>query len=79
MGIVEPQGGGGKAAVGAGDDVLAPDEFCEAHDPFGDQLRMLHQIRGVADNAGYENLSSGKLDPLEDVVFVFVPGVRRFE
>ena len=27
MGIVEPQGGGGKAAVGSRDDVFAPDEL----------------------------------------------------
>ena len=39
IGIVEPQGGGGKPAVGSRDDVLAPDDLGEAHDPFGDQFR----------------------------------------
>ena len=42
MGIVEPEGGSGKAAVGAGDDVFAPDELGEPHDPFSDQFRVFH-------------------------------------
>src|SRR5687768_10666660 len=75
MSIVEPQGGCGKAAVGAGDDVLAADEFGKPHDSLGDQLRMLHQIGGVADHARCENLTGGQLDLLEDMVFVFVPRV----
>jgi hypothetical protein len=32
MSIVEPQGGGGETAVGAGDDVLAADEFQRTND-----------------------------------------------
>src|SRR6266496_5699046 len=79
MGIVEPQGGGGKAAVGSGDDVLAPDDLGEPHDSFGDQFRVLHQVGGVADHSRYEDLPGGQLDPLEDMVFVFVPRVGRFE
>src|SRR5688572_20325322 len=79
MGIVEPQGGGGETAVGAGDDVLAADELGEAHDPFGDQFRVLYQVGGVADHARYENFPGGKLYTLEDMVFVFVARVRRLE
>ena len=79
MGVVEPQGGGGKAAVGSGDDVLTADEFGEAHDPFGDQFRVLHQIGRMADHARYEDFPGGQLDVLEDMVFVLVARVRRFE
>src|SRR5512145_2019640 len=43
MGIVEPQGRGGKSAVGSRDDALAPDDLGEPHDTFGDQFRVLHQ------------------------------------
>src|SRR5262249_4226516 len=33
VGVVETHAGGGKAAVGAGDDALAPDDLREADDP----------------------------------------------
>src|SRR5262249_40175214 len=61
MGIVEPQGGGGKPAVSSRDDVLATDNFGETQDSFGDQFRVLHQIGGVADHARDEDLPVGKL------------------
>jgi hypothetical protein len=38
---------------------------------------VLYEVGGVADYARYENLSGGQLDPLEDMVFVFVPRVGR--
>ena len=57
MGIVEPQSGGGKAAIGSRNNVLAPDEPGEAHDTFGDQFRMFDEIGGVADYPRYEDLS----------------------
>ena len=79
MGIVEPQGRGGKTAVGSRDDVIAPDDLGKPHDPFGDQFRVFHQVGGVADHAGDEDLSGGELDPLEDMVFVFMARVRRLE
>ena len=79
MGIVEPQSGGGKAAVGSGDDVFASDQFRKPQDPFGDQFRVLHQVGGVADHARYEDLPLGELDLLEDMIFVLVPRIRRFE
>src|SRR5882724_2769262 len=59
MGIVEPQGGGGKAAVGSRDDVLATDDLGEPHDPFGDQFGVLHQVGGVTDHARNEDLPVG--------------------
>src|SRR5215510_11912575 len=42
MGIVEPQGRGGEAAVGSSDDVLASDDLGEPRNSFGDQFRVLH-------------------------------------
>ena len=77
--IVETHGGGGKPAIGARDDVFAADEIGVPLDPFGDQLRVLHQVGGVTDDAGDEDLALGQLDVLEDVVFVLVPRVGRFE
>ena len=40
---------------------------------------MLHQVGGVADRARYEDLPGGQLDAFEDMVFVFMARVRRFE
>ena len=79
MGVVEPQGRGGKSAIGACDDVLASDESREPNDPFRNQFRMFHEVRGVADHTRDKDFPLGQLYPLEDVVFVFVPRVCRFE
>ena len=38
----------GEAAIGAGDDVLAPDCAGEAADPLGDQLGVLDDVRGMS-------------------------------
>ena len=51
------QGGGGKPAVGSGDDVLAADDLGEPHDPLGDQFGVLHQVGGVTDDARNEDLA----------------------
>src|SRR5947208_1536908 len=40
-----------EAAVRPGDDIVAADCAGETHDPLGDQLRVLDQIGGVADDA----------------------------
>ena len=39
-----------EAAIGAGDDVLAPDHPGEVEDAVGDYLRVLHDVGGVADD-----------------------------
>src|SRR3954469_5021331 len=41
-------------AVGPGDDVLAAENAREPHDPLGYELRMLHHVGGVTDDAGDE-------------------------
>src|SRR5262249_18638159 len=55
MNVVEPDPGGRESAIRPGDDVLAADDLREADDPLGDQLRVLDQVRGVADDPGNEN------------------------
>ena len=50
-----------KAAIGAGDDVLAADEAREPQDAFGDEFGMLHDVRAVADDARGENLAFRQL------------------
>jgi hypothetical protein len=79
MDVVEPNAGGGKSAIGAGDDVLSADDPGVAHDPLGNQFRVLHQIRGVADDSGNEDRAGGRADLLEDVVRVLVPRIGRLE
>ena len=79
MGVVESQGGGGEAAVGARDDVLTPDELGKANDTLGDQFRMLHEICRMADHAGNDDFFRGQFDLLEDMILVLVARVGRFE
>ena len=53
MGIVKPHSGGGKPAIGAGDNVLTPDESGEPHDAFGDEFGVLDQaVRATGYLAG---------------------------
>src|SRR4051794_22199039 len=52
---------GADAAVRAGDDVLAADEVCVAHETLGDELRVLDHIRDVADHARDEDLVARQL------------------
>src|SRR2546429_1059935 len=47
-----PDAGGGESAVGARDDVVASHDPSEPDDALGDQLGVLHQVGGVADDAG---------------------------
>src|SRR5689334_15815907 len=79
MCVVEPERGGGEAAVSAGDDILAADQFREAQDSFGHQFRMLHEVGGVADDPRYQYLTCRQLDPLEDVILVLMARIGRFE
>ena len=61
MGIVEPQGGSGKAAVGAGDHVFAPDELGKAHDLVKRRLFELLPDNAVA-VVNLDDLSEAVLD-----------------
>src|SRR2546429_4866399 len=72
-----PDAGGGESAVGARDDVVASHDPSEPDDALGDQLGVLHQVGGVADDAGDQDHLGWRLELLEDVVLVLVAGVGR--
>src|ERR1700674_1747738 len=65
----------GEAAIGAGDDVLAPDEPGEPEEAVGHELWMLHDVRAVAYDAWGQYLAFGQLDVFPDSPFVFVAGI----
>ena len=66
-------------AIGRGDDALAADEFGEADDALGDQLRMLDHVGGVADDARQDELAVGQLDVLPHLPFVLVADIAGLE
>ncbi len=68
-----------ESAIGAGDDVVAPDQLGPAHQPFGDQLRMFHDVDRVRDDAGHDRLALGQLDAFEHVVIVLVARIGGLE
>ena len=67
---------GAEAAVGAGDDALAPDHAGEALDALRHQLRMLDQVDAMRHHAGHQDLVVGQLHLLPDLPFVLVARVR---
>src|SRR5258708_37746569 len=50
-----------EAAIGAGHDVFAADDFGVAHVTVGDRLRMFDDVRGVTNDAGNEHFAFGQL------------------
>jgi len=48
---------------------LSDQDLGERHDPFGEQFRVLHEVGGVGDDAGNEDLAAGQRDPLQDMAF----------
>ena len=66
---------GAEAAIGAGDDALAPDDTGEAHDALRHQFRMLDEMDAVRHHAGYEDLVVGQLHLLPDRPLVLVARV----
>ena len=68
-----------EAAIGAGDDVLFADQRGVLHQPLGDQLGVLDQVRRVADDARHERLAVRQLDVLPDRPIVLVARVRRLD
>ena len=68
-----------QAAVGAGDHVLAADDFSERDNAIGDQFRMLDEIGGVADKAGDEEFSGGEFHVAPDFEFMLVADVAGFD
>src|SRR5262249_40876706 len=72
-------GEGGEAAIGTGDDVLAPHHFGIAADSLGDQLGMFDQNRRMADHAGNERLARRQFGALPHFPFMLVARVRGLE
>src|SRR5215470_4797456 len=68
-----------EAAVGPGDHVLAPQQTREPYDPLGDELRMLHHIGGVADDAWDEQPALGHLDVLPHYPFMLMARIRALD
>ena len=62
----------GKAAIGAGNDVLAAHQASEAQDALGYELGVLHDVCAVADDSWGQNLAVRQLDVFPDAPFVFV-------
>src|SRR5262249_39743138 len=70
---------GAEAAVGPGDDALAPDHVGETFDALRHQLRMLDQMHAVRDHAWDQELVVGQCDLAPERPFVFVAWVRRLD
>src|SRR6185437_10240255 len=68
-----------KSTVGAGDYILAPDNFRKPDDAFGDEFRVLYHVRAMAHYARCQNLPIGKFDVLPDPPLVLVTRIRRFD
>ena len=68
-----------EAAIGAGDDVLAPYHPGEVEDAVGDDLRVLDDVGGVADDARDQDFSVGQLDVSPDFPLVLVPDVAGLD
>ena len=68
-----------KSAIGAGDDIFPADNLGVANDPVGNDLRMLHDIRCVADHAGDQKLAGRQRDFFPHPPLVFVPGVAGLD
>src|SRR6516164_6126215 len=68
-----------KSAIGAGHDVLAPQEIGKTQDAFGDELRMLDHVRDVADHAGDQQLAGRQLGALPYLPFMLVAGIAGLD
>src|SRR5262244_820541 len=64
-----------ETAVRTGDHVLAADQPGVADDSLGDELGMLHEVAGVADHAGDEDLALRQLHVLPHAPLVLVARV----
>ena len=68
-----------KPAIGTGNDVFAADNIGIAHDPICHHLRMLDDVRRVADDARNKQFAFRQLDVLPHAPFVLVAHVARFD
>src|SRR5271170_6723003 len=68
-----------ETAIGAGDDVLAPGDSGEIEDAVGDDLGMLDDVGGVADNARDQDLAVGQFDIPPYLPLVLVTDIAGFD
>ncbi len=68
-----------QAAVGRADHALRADDAGEPLEPLSDQLRMLHDIGGMGDDARDDHPVLGQLDVLPHGPLVLVAGVGGLE
>ena len=68
-----------EATIGAGDDVLAPDHPGEVEDAVGDDLGVLDDVGGVADDPRDQDFSVGQLDVSPDFPLVLVTDVAGLD
>ena len=67
-----------EAAIGAGDDVLAPHHSGEVEDAVCDDLRVLDDVGRVADDARDQDFSVGQFDVSPDFPLVLVLNEKPF-
>src|SRR6185503_8255469 len=68
-----------KAAIGAGDHVLAADNTRQARNALGHQLRMLDDIGGMTDDTGNQHLARTELCIFPYLPFVFMTRVGALD
>ena len=68
-----------EAAIGAGDDVLAADDRGVAQDAVGDQLRVLDEVGGMADDTRHQHLTRRQSGVLPHPPFMLVPHIGGLE
>src|SRR5712691_10979987 len=68
----------GEAAVGAGNDVLPPDQPGVCREAPGDQLRVLDDVGRMGDDARDKELAVRELDLFPDLPLVLVAWIRGF-
>src|SRR5215470_12459953 len=69
----------GEAAIGAGDNALAPHDLREPLDALRDRLGMLDKVRTMSDDAGDQRLPLRQPDPLPHSPFMLVPRIAGLE
>src|SRR6516165_1616361 len=68
-----------EAAIGAGNDVFAAGDCGVTQDTVGDQLRVLDEVGGMADDAGHQHLARRQLRGLPNAPFMLVPHIGGLE
>ena len=68
-----------EAAIGAGNDVLAAGDRGVTQDTVGDQLRVLDEFGGMADDTRHQHLARRQLRGLPDAPLMLVPHVGGLE